>query len=91
MPELPEVETVCRGLAPRLTGRRLARVTVRRAGLPAGGNGFLCPAREGARLLFVAEAGDELHSQKAAGRQGCFDVGNGWRSSSVRASGHAPN
>ena len=33
MPELPEVETVCRGLAPRLTGRRLARVAVRRDGL----------------------------------------------------------
>ena len=33
MPELPEVETVCRGLAPRLTGRRLARVEVRREGL----------------------------------------------------------
>ncbi len=33
MPELPEVETVCRGLAPRLVGRRLARVQVRRAGL----------------------------------------------------------
>lgn len=33
MPELPEVETVCRGLAPRLVGRVLARVEVRRAGL----------------------------------------------------------
>ena len=33
MPELPEVETVCRGLAPRLVGRRLVRVQVRRAGL----------------------------------------------------------
>ncbi len=33
MPELPEVETVCRGLAVRLVGRRLARVEVRRAGL----------------------------------------------------------
>jgi len=33
MPELPEVETVCRGLAPRLTGRVLTRVAVRRAGL----------------------------------------------------------
>ena len=33
MPERPEVETVCRGLAPRLTGRRLARVSVRREGL----------------------------------------------------------
>ena len=33
MPELPEVETVRRGLAARLTGRRIARVTVRRADL----------------------------------------------------------
>ena len=45
MPELPEVETVCRGLAPRLTGRRLVRVVVRRAGLrlpfPKGMAGLL--------------------------------------------------
>ncbi len=33
MPELPEVETVRRGLAPRLTGRRIGRVEVRRVGL----------------------------------------------------------
>jgi formamidopyrimidine-DNA glycosylase len=33
MPELPEVETVRRGLAARLVGRRLVRVEVRRAGL----------------------------------------------------------
>ncbi len=33
MPELPEVETVCRGLAVELVGRQLARVLVRRAGL----------------------------------------------------------
>ena len=33
MPELPEVETVRRGLAARLTGRRIARVTVKRADL----------------------------------------------------------
>jgi formamidopyrimidine-DNA glycosylase len=30
MPELPEVETVCRGLASRLEGRRLARLELRR-------------------------------------------------------------
>jgi formamidopyrimidine-DNA glycosylase len=30
MPELPEVETICRGLVGYLAGRRLARVTVRR-------------------------------------------------------------
>ncbi|MGF1454695.1 MAG: bifunctional DNA-formamidopyrimidine glycosylase/DNA-(apurinic or apyrimidinic site) lyase [Alphaproteobacteria bacterium] len=33
MPELPEVETVRRGLAPHLEGRRLARVTLRRPDL----------------------------------------------------------
>ena len=33
MPELPEVETVRRGLAARLTGRRIAHVTVRRPDL----------------------------------------------------------
>ena len=33
MPELPEVETVIRGLRPRLEGARLARVTQRRADL----------------------------------------------------------
>jgi formamidopyrimidine-DNA glycosylase len=33
MPELPEVEIVCRGLAPVLEGRRLALVQVRRANL----------------------------------------------------------
>lgn len=33
MPELPEVETVCRGLALRLVGRRIARVIQRRPDL----------------------------------------------------------
>lgn len=33
MPELPEVETVCRGLAPALEGRRLERVILRRPDL----------------------------------------------------------
>ena len=33
MPELPEVETVVRGLRPYLEGRRLTRVELRRAGL----------------------------------------------------------
>ncbi|MEQ8369382.1 MAG: DNA-formamidopyrimidine glycosylase family protein, partial [Alphaproteobacteria bacterium] len=33
MPELPEVETVRRGLAAGLAGRRLARVEVRRRDL----------------------------------------------------------
>lgn len=33
MPELPEVETTRRGIAPHLIGRRIARVTLRRADL----------------------------------------------------------
>lgn len=45
MPELPEVETVCRGLALRLEGRRLARVLQRRKDLR-----FPLPARFAARL-----------------------------------------
>ncbi|MGC6472728.1 MAG: bifunctional DNA-formamidopyrimidine glycosylase/DNA-(apurinic or apyrimidinic site) lyase [Parvibaculales bacterium] len=33
MPELPEVETVCRGLQPFVEGRRIQTLTLRRAGL----------------------------------------------------------
>ena len=45
MPELPEVETVMRGLAAALAGRRLVRVEQRRADLR-----FPLPERFGARL-----------------------------------------
>ena len=45
MPELPEVETVIRGLRPHLEGARLARVEQRRADLR-----FPLPARFAARL-----------------------------------------
>src|SRR5262245_1959957 len=45
MPELPEVETVCRGLAARLEGRRFRRVIQRRKDLR-----FPLPARFVARL-----------------------------------------
>ena len=46
MPELPEVETVCRGLAVPLEGRRLAAIEVRRPDLR-----FPLPADLAARLL----------------------------------------
>jgi formamidopyrimidine-DNA glycosylase len=36
MPELPEVETVRRGLEPAMEGARFARVEVRRGDLPSG-------------------------------------------------------
>jgi formamidopyrimidine-DNA glycosylase len=45
MPELPEVETVCRGLAVKLEGRRLRRVVQRRPDLR-----FPLPPRFAARL-----------------------------------------
>ncbi len=45
MPELPEVETICRGLALRLEGRRLTRVVQRRRDLR-----FPLPDRFAARL-----------------------------------------
>ena len=45
MPELPEVETVCRGLATKLEGRRLSRVVQRRPDLR-----FPFPKRFAARL-----------------------------------------
>ncbi|MBI1179038.1 MAG: bifunctional DNA-formamidopyrimidine glycosylase/DNA-(apurinic or apyrimidinic site) lyase [Alphaproteobacteria bacterium] len=45
MPELPEVETVCRGLRQAMEGRVLARVTARRPDLR-----FPLPADMGARL-----------------------------------------
>ena len=33
MPELPEVETTCRGIAPHITGKRVTRVIVRNPNL----------------------------------------------------------
>ena len=33
MPELPEVETVCRGIRPHLEGKRFKQVTVRQSSL----------------------------------------------------------
>ncbi len=45
MPELPEVETVCRGLAPYLLGRRLVHVAARRPDLR-----FALPTNFAARL-----------------------------------------
>lgn len=53
MPELPEVETVRAGLAPRLTGRRIIRVDLNRPDLRfAFGAGF-APALTGRKILHV--------------------------------------
>ena len=70
MPELPEVETVLRGLAARLTGRVLVRVAVHRADLrwplPKGlerrltGARVLGFRRRGKYILMRLEGGDSL-------------------------------
>lgn len=70
MPELPEVETICRGLAPHLVGRRIVRVQLRREGLrypfPAGlashleGCAITSVARRAKYLLFYLDSGDVL-------------------------------
>lgn len=53
MPELPEVETIRRGLEPRLTGRRILRVDLNRPDLRfAFGDGF-APALTGQKILGV--------------------------------------
>lgn len=50
MPELPEVETVRRGLAAAIAGETIAAVTLRREGLRAPFPGNLKEALEGARV-----------------------------------------
>jgi formamidopyrimidine-DNA glycosylase len=67
MPELPEVETVCRGLAESLCGRRILRVDVRRADLR-----WPLPARLGARL-----AGRRIDSVGRRGKYILIRLGGG--------------
>ncbi len=54
MPELPEVETVMRGLEPVLTERTIARVETRRAGLRTPFPADLQRRLEGARITHLA-------------------------------------
>ena len=71
MPELPEVETVLRGVAPRVVGREIARVVVRQrrlrgAPIPADfqkrvrGRRILSAARRGKWMIFHWERGGLL-------------------------------
>ena len=71
MPELPEVETVLRGVAPRVIGRTVVRVIVRqprlRAPVPASlqkdakGKRFLSAARRGKWMIFHWSGGGGAH------------------------------
>ena len=53
MPELPEVETVCRGLAKSITGKTLARIELRRKGLRFPFPKGLAPRCAGRRITAI--------------------------------------
>jgi len=83
MPELPEVETIRRGLAPRLTGRRILRVDLNRPDLRfAFGDGFaagltgrtiLGVDRRAKYLLIALEGGGVLLSHLGMTGRYSFD------------------
>ena len=54
MPELPEVETVRRGLQPYLEGEQLAKVTLNRADLRFPFPDRMADRLEGARILSLS-------------------------------------
>ncbi len=96
MPELPEVETVRRGLSPHLTGARLARVTARRPDLrfplPEGFVQRLTGARigeltrRGKSILAPLDRGDTLVIH--LGMTGRFEVEAG--GPAARANAYSP-
>ncbi|MEB3323502.1 MAG: DNA-formamidopyrimidine glycosylase family protein, partial [Synechococcaceae cyanobacterium] len=70
MPELPEVEVLCRHLAPRLKGRRIleVRIQTRRSIQPISPQRF-CTALQGARFAELQRRGKYLcFTLKKAGR-----------------------
>jgi formamidopyrimidine-DNA glycosylase len=90
MPELPEVETVCRGLAAKLAGRRLARIRTMRADLRLplpknlerrlAGRKILSITRRAKYILFHFEAGPRGAAPVLLahlGMSGRMVVGNG--------------
>jgi len=60
MPELPEVETIARGLAPEITERRIVAAEVRRAGAVGGDAGLFCARVAGREVLGVGRRGKML-------------------------------
>jgi formamidopyrimidine-DNA glycosylase len=53
MPELPEVETVCRGLAPAMTGAEIVKVEQRRSDLRFPFPADFCQRLEGRRIVSI--------------------------------------
>lgn len=91
MPELPEVETVRRGLAPAMEGARIARADIRREGLrwpfPAGLAGRL----EGARVLRLGRRSKYLLADLDSGETMLLHLGmSGRMTVSGLAAAHVP-
>lgn len=60
MPELPEVETIARGLAPELEGRRILAAEVRFAGAVGGDARLFCARVAGREVLGIRRRGKLL-------------------------------
>jgi len=60
MPELPEVETIARGLAPEIVGRRIMAAQVRHAGAVGGDARQFCARVAGREVLGVRRRGKML-------------------------------
>ncbi|MDE2008388.1 MAG: bifunctional DNA-formamidopyrimidine glycosylase/DNA-(apurinic or apyrimidinic site) lyase [Rhodospirillales bacterium] len=90
MPELPEVETVMRGLDARLTGRRIARVALRRGDLrwklPAG----LAARLTGARVLGFRRRGKYILMRLDGGDSVLWHLGMSGRMVLGHVGGNAP-
>ena len=67
MPELPEVETTCRGIAPHITGKRVTRVIVRNPNLRWPVSGRLVKDLSGQTINAVSRRAKYLLLQTDAG------------------------
>src|SRR5439155_26316686 len=80
MPELPEVETVLRGLKARVLGRRVAAVEVRNRLVIHGGSGEFVAGVAGRRIeafvrkgkALAIELGPRNHKAGSGDAAGCF-------------------
>lgn len=75
MPELPEVETVARGLAGCLIGRPIAWVHLTRSDFVHGDPIPLCAALRGKRIRRVFRQGKQVHMEISQGRLLVFHLG----------------
>jgi formamidopyrimidine-DNA glycosylase len=85
MPELPEVETTCRGIAPHITGERVQQVVVRnpnlrwpvsrRLGQELAGQRINCVSRRAKYLLLQTDAGTAILHLGMSGSLRILDAG----------------